>query len=66
MKKLKNLLINSKKELLFKKVNKYQLPEVIKFLNTNLNINITKKFYLWRYFFDRSFNSFVCLRRTKS
>lgn len=65
MKKLKNLLINSKKELLFKKVKKDQLPEVIKFINFNLNINITKKFYLWRYFFEGSFNSFVCLAQNK-
>ena len=65
MKKLKNLLINFKKKLLFKKVKKDQLSEVIKFINFNLNINITKKFYLWRYFFEGSFNSFVCLAQNK-
>ena len=47
MKKSKNLLVNSKKELLFKKVKKNQLTEVVKFYfvkNNMLKINI--KIYL--------------------
>ena len=65
MKKSKNLLINSKKELLFSKVKENQLTEVIKFLNLNLNINIKKNFYTWRYLFAGEFNSFVCMQQNK-
>ncbi len=65
MKKLKNLLINSNKKFFFTEVKKNKLHEVIEFINLNLKINITKKFYLWRYYFEGKFNSFVCISQNK-
>ncbi len=54
-------------EIIFKKVNKKNIDQIVTLFNKVFNINISKKFYSWRYYnkYFKSYTSFIAIHNSK-